>query len=142
MGAVVTPELYKCVISYAGVTDLESMFQPRIVGRVGFRDRTPEEMIFINQVVGERKDSEYLRERSPARNAAKIRVPVFIAHGEMDMVVPFTDALAMRSALEHEHKTFEFFSRPDEGHGFDQEANEIALFTQIEAFLKKYNPAQ
>jgi dipeptidyl aminopeptidase/acylaminoacyl peptidase len=141
MGAVVTPELYKCVISYAGVTDLETMFQPRIIGRIGFRDRTPEEMVFITRVVGDRKDADYLHERSPAWNAAKIRAPVFIAHGELDMVVPFNNAQAMRSALEREHKTFEFFSRTDEGHGFEQEANEIALFTQIEAFLKKYNPA-
>ena len=141
MGAVATPELYKCAISYSGVTDLESMFQSRIIGRIGYRDRTPEEMIFINQWVGDRKDATYLHERSPAFNAAKIQVPVFIAHGELDMVVPFANAQAMRNALEHEHKTFEFFSRTDEGHGFEQEANEIALFTQIEAFLKKYNPA-
>lgn len=141
MGAVMTPELYKCVIAYAGVTDLESMFQPRVMGRIGYRDRTPEEIVFINRWVGDHKDADFLHERSPAWNAAKIRAPVFLAHGELDLVVPFNNAQAMRAALEREHKSFEFFSRPDEGHGFDQEANEIALFTQIEAFLKKYNPA-
>ncbi|HEY1283973.1 MAG TPA: S9 family peptidase [Steroidobacteraceae bacterium] len=140
MGAALAPELYKCVISYAGVTDLESMFQPRIIGRIGYRDRTPEELVFISRVVGDRKDADYLHERSPAWNAAKIRAPVFIAHGELDPIVPFSNAQSMKSALEREHKTFEFFSRPDEGHGFEQEANEIALFTQIEAFLKKYDP--
>ena len=141
MGAVMTPELYRCVISYAGVTDLESMFQPRVMGRIGYRDRTPEEMVFINRWVGDRKDTDFLHARSPAWNAAQIRAPVFLAHGELDMVVPFSNAQAMRAALEREHKSFEFFSRTDEGHGFDQEANEIALFTQIEVFLKKYNPA-
>jgi dipeptidyl aminopeptidase/acylaminoacyl peptidase len=140
MGAAMTPDIYRCVISYAGVTDLESMFQPRIMGRIGYRDRAPEEIVFLNRMIGDRKDAEYLHERSPAWNAAKIRAPVFIAHGELDMVVPFSNAQAMKSALEREHKPVEFFSRTDEGHGFEQEANEIALFTQVETFLRKYNP--
>jgi len=141
MGAVTTPELYKCAVSISGVTDLETMFQPRIVGTSIFRDRTPEELTFISKVVGDKRDSAYLRERSPVANAAKIRAPIFIAHGEQDLIVPFGNATQMRDALVQAHKTVEFFSRPDEEHGFAQEANQIALLTQIEQFLQKYNPA-
>lgn len=140
MGAATTPEVYKCAISYAGVSDLETMFQPRVIGREGMRDRTPEELDFMRRVVGDKRDAAWLRERSPVANAAKIRCPVFIAHGERDLIVPFSNAQAMRAALEREHKTVEFFSRSDEAHGFIQGANEIALFSRIEAFLKKYNP--
>jgi len=141
MGAAMTPELYKCVISYSGVTDLVTLFQPRVVVAGFHADRSPEEVEFWNRVMGNRRDTAYLRERSPVANAAKIRAPVFIAHGEQDLIVPFSNATDMRNALEQAHKTVEFFSRPDEGHGFDQEANQIALFTQIEQFLQKYNPA-
>jgi dipeptidyl aminopeptidase/acylaminoacyl peptidase len=140
MGAATTPELYRCAISYVGVTDLETMFQPRIIGRSGMRDRTPEELEFIRRVVGDRREAAWLTARSPVSHAAQIACPVFIAHGERDLVVPFSNAQAMRAALEREHKTVEFFSRPDEAHGFVQDANEIALFTRIAAFLKKYNP--
>ncbi len=79
--------------------------------------------------------------RLPVNNAAKIQCPVFIAHGEHDLIVPFSNAQEMRAALEHAHKTVEFFSRPDEAHGFIRDVNEIALFTRIDAFLRKYNPA-
>jgi dipeptidyl aminopeptidase/acylaminoacyl peptidase len=142
MGAATTPELYKCAISYAGVSDLETMFIPRIISRLGMRDRTPEELEFINRVVGDKRDAAYLRERSPVNNAAKIRCPVFIAHGERDLIVPFSNAQDMRAALEREHKKVEFFSRTDEAHGFIRDVNEIALFTHIDAFLRRYNPVE
>ena len=141
MGAAMTPELYKCAISYSGVTDLVTLFQPRVAVAGFHSDRSPEEIEYWNRVMGDRRDTTYLRERSPVANAAKIRAPVFIAHGEQDLIVPFANATDMRDALVQAHKTVEFFSRPDEGHGFDQEANQIALFTQIEQFLQKYNPA-
>jgi len=83
MGAATTPELYRCAISYAGVSDLETMFQSRIIGRQGGRDRTPEELDFMRRVVGDKRDAAWLRERSPVTNAARIRCPVFIAHASV-----------------------------------------------------------
>jgi dipeptidyl aminopeptidase/acylaminoacyl peptidase len=141
MGAATTPDLYKCAISYSGVTDLESVFQSRVLAGNAHVDRSSEALAYFSRVIGEHRDSAFLREHSPLYNVAKIRCPVFIAHGGQDFIVPISNATRMRDALQGAHKVVEFFYKAEEGHGFDLDANEIELFGQVERFLQKYNPA-
>jgi dipeptidyl aminopeptidase/acylaminoacyl peptidase len=141
MGLIRTPELYRCAISVAGVTDLSGMLQPLLIGKSIQRERPSEELQFWSSVIGERRDSEYLHERSPLYNVEKIHAPVFLAHGEDDWIVPLSDSVRLRNALETAHKEVEFLSKPDEGHGFLKEGNNIELYERIEKFLQKNNPA-
>jgi len=141
MDAATHPELFRCAISYAGVSDLESVFAAEIVGDGWTVQRSPEELAFLARTLGDRRDTAFLREHSPLYNASKIACPVFIAHGRQDYVVPVSQARQMREALKKANKTVEYLEKPDDGHGFHIERNRVELFTQIDAFLRKYNPA-
>jgi dipeptidyl aminopeptidase/acylaminoacyl peptidase len=141
MGAATRPDLFRCAISYAGVTDLESMYDTTIVGDGWTAQRSSESMVYLTHTLGERRDPEFLRKQSPVYNAANINCPVFIAHGRQDFVVQINNAHRMRDALQSAHKVVDYLEKPDEGHGFRNEQNLIELFTRIEQFLQKYNPA-
>jgi dipeptidyl aminopeptidase/acylaminoacyl peptidase len=141
MAAATRPDMFRCAISYAGVTDLESVFQPSIVGEGWVAERPPEQIVMLTRVIGDRRDADFLREHSPVYNAAKIECPVFIAHGRQDSIVSVKDARRMRDALQKAGKKVEYVEKPDEGHGFANEENRIDLFTRIDAFLKKHDPA-
>ena len=141
MGLVTTPDLYRCGISYSGVSDLTNIFNGMVIGNGLHRERSREELAFWAKTIGHRDDSAYLRAHSPLFNVERIRAPVFIAHGTEDFVVPYTTAVAMRDALKSANKPVEFFDRSDEGHGFRGEANNVALFTKIGHFLDNCNPA-
>ena len=140
MGAATRPDLFRCAISYAGVTDLESMYDTTIVGDGWVAQRSSESMVYLTHTLGERRDAEFLRKQSPVYNAANINCPVLIAHGRQDVVVQINNAHRMRDALESAHKVVEYLEKPDEGHGFHDEQNLIELATRIEQFLQKYNP--
>ena len=66
---------------------------------------------------------------------------MFLAHGVDDLIVPYSTATRFRDSMQSAGKTVEFYSRPDEGHGFEKVANNVELFTKIEQFLQKCNPA-
>ena len=140
MGLVLTPDLYRCGITYSGVSDLQEMFEPLVKANSIYRERSVDELAFWTNAFGGRKDAAYLRERSPLYNVNKIAVPVFIAHGVDDLIVPYGTATKFRDALQSAGKTVEFYSRPDESHGFEKPANNVELFTKIETFLQKCNP--
>jgi dipeptidyl aminopeptidase/acylaminoacyl peptidase len=140
MGAATRPDLFRCAISYAGVTDLESMYDTAVVGDGWTAQRSSESMVYLTHTLGERRDTEFLRKQSPVYNAANINCPVFIAHGRLDVVVQINNAHRMRDALQDAHKVVDYLEKPEEGHGFHYEQNVIELYTRIEQFLQKYNP--
>jgi len=142
MGLVNTPDLYRCGISYSGLSDLTSVFDGWVRSNDLTRERPREELNYWRTVIGHADDSAYLRARSPVYNVDKIRAPVFIAHGMDDLVIPYGTAVALRDALKKSGKTVEFFSRPDEGHGFRKAANNVALFGDIDRFLESCNPSR
>lgn len=140
MGLVLTPELYRCGITVSGVSDLPEIFQPLVQTNNLARERSREELAFWRNAFGEYANAAYLRDRSPLYNVQKIRVPVFIAHGVDDLVVPYSTATAFRDALQGAGRNVEFLGRPDEEHGFTKEANSVELFSRIERFLQRCNP--
>jgi len=141
MGLVQTPDLYRCGITYAGVSDLETIYQKVIFGNSLYRVRSRDEINFWSRVLGHHSDPAFLREHSPLHNVDKIRAPVFIAHGQDDFIVPISDATRLRDALASQHKTVEYLTKVNEWHGFQKESNRIDLYNHVEAFLRKYNPA-
>jgi dipeptidyl aminopeptidase/acylaminoacyl peptidase len=65
-----------------------------------------------------------------------------MAYGGRDTRVPLDHGTDMRNALQPAGKTYEWMSFPGEEHGLVFEENRIKLFTDVEAFLQKYNPAE
>ncbi len=141
MGLVRTPDLFRCGITFAGVSDLDMLLNTRTV-RAKTANTTvnisPETIRYWESVVGDRKDEAALRADSPRYNAAGIKAPVLIAHGEDDFTVPYDHATALREALEKAGKKVEFLGVREEGHGFRHADNRIKLFGTIEKFLAQH----
>ncbi len=86
----------------------------------------------------EAKDA--LWEVSPLKYVDKNTVPTVINHGMVDNIVPFTNATALRNALEENGVEYEFNAYPNSGHGLDadeenmKKADEL-YYEYIETYL-------
>ena len=134
MGAIKTPELYRCAISWAGVTDVPAMMRhdknhtlPARYSR--WRDR----------VRGEADAN--LRDVSPVRRASEVGIPVLLMHGTDDDNVPFRQAEEFAKAMKKAGKPLEFIEFADVEHNVEKSADRIKFLTAVETFLAKHNPA-
>ncbi|MEW5834122.1 MAG: prolyl oligopeptidase family serine peptidase [Pseudomonadota bacterium] len=130
MTTIRAPGLFKCAIGYAGVYDLAMMY------RKGDVRESKSGRSYLHTVIG--RDDASLDANSPDKLAGKIDVPVLLIHGEDDQRAPFAQAKAMRAALDAAHKPYEWLAKPEEGHGFYDEKNNIERLQRIQAFLEKY----
>jgi dienelactone hydrolase len=112
-GLVKTPTLYRCGISFAGVSDIGEMF-------TDWSDTNDDEVgkEFTRFAVG---DVDTMAAQfdaiSPEKHADQIQVPVLLAHGMSDHRVPPGHSRRMEAALEKAHKSVESHWYPGEGHG-------------------------
>lgn len=128
-----TPDIYRCGISIAGVSDWLSI----IKGRTDEEYRLAYEH-WVEQIGDPKEDHDFLASVSPVNFADKIVAPVFIIQGKDDRVVPPKQAKLMISALEKAgHKPEKLFLS-DTGHGFTSERGRVEGFKRIEAFLLEH----
>jgi len=130
MGAVKTPDLYKCAISFAGVSDLLLML----------RDERKELSIhYWERHIGDAgKDREKLIATSPARQAEKIRIPILLIHGKDDLIVPYKHSESMADALKDAGKPFKLVPLEGEDHYLTFGKTRIAMLRETEKFLAQY----
>ncbi len=134
-GAALTPDLYKCAVSIAGVSDLEDF--------IGWRKRNwgsdSEGYTYWLKAIGNPdKDEARLREVSPLAQADKIRIPVLLIHGDGDFVVPIAQSKAMKKALDKSGKKTELITLVDEGHSYWSAESEMLTMNAIDNFLWKH----
>lgn len=127
MGVVREPDLYRCAIGLAGVYDLNHLYTWGDI----HRDKLG--MAYLKRVLG--TDKADLAARSPADQAARIKVPVFLAHGTMDGRVPVKYAREMHKALERAGVPVEYVTYTYEGHGLDSPRHWRDFYTRMLKFL-------
>jgi dipeptidyl aminopeptidase/acylaminoacyl peptidase len=133
MGLIGTPELFRCGISYAGVTDVRALTRGSLTGEL-----RREEQTILRQRIGDyRADQKHLDAISPVRLVEKIQAPILLAYGAKDPKVKIEQARDLAKALKKKRKKFELIIEPNEGHGFFSEKAQTNLFNRIEAFLKE-----
>ncbi|MFZ5548129.1 MAG: alpha/beta hydrolase family protein [Pseudomonadota bacterium] len=131
MGAAKTPELYRCAVSFAGVTDLLDLEMHQ-------RDFVNGAAVF-SQMVGEAwGDRDQLKATSPVRLADKIQAPVLLIHGTADLSVPFSQGKDMASALKRAGKRYRFIEQEDGDHHLGQQVHRTQFFRELEAFLAEH----
>ncbi|WP_324750743.1 S9 family peptidase [Sphingomonas sp. LY54] len=134
-GAIRTPERYRCAVSYAGVTDLSAQLRDN---RKSF-SATRYFRQWRVKVAGE--SGHDLQALSPLAQAARLKVPVLIAHGEQDTVVSVKQGQAMEKALRAAGADVTSVFYKDTGHSFS-DSDDLADFLQrLDSFLAKHNPA-
>ena len=94
--AATDPALYKAVVAIAPVTDL-NLLKAEEQEYAGYKETAA----FIG-------DGPHLIEGSPVRQAASIKVPVLLAHGDLDVNVGIDQSERMQAALQSAGKQSEF----------------------------------
>jgi acetyl esterase/lipase len=123
--AVVDPSVFKAVIAIAPVTDLPEF-------KEGYRHWS--NFLVVSRQIGE---GPHVREGSPALNAAKIKVPVLLFHGEMDRNVPIRQSREMADRLAAAGVPHELVTWPDLDHQLDDSAVRAEMLRKSDAFLRK-----
>lgn len=122
--------VYRCAVSYAGVSDMTAMVRY--------------DSSFLNG--GRSKD--YLRLQapdlkavSPINYASDFSTPILIMHGKADQTVPVKQSREMVARLKAAKATYRYVEQPLGDHHFTREADRLQFLQELEAFLIKYNPS-
>ena len=83
-------------------------------------------------------DKDQLVKTSPALNAEKIKVPLFIAQGANDPRVKKEESDQMVDALKKKGIEIDYLVKDNEGHGFLNEENRFEFYNKMASFLKTY----
>ena len=131
-GAALTPDLYKCAVAIAGISDLDDF--------IGWRKRNwgsdSEGYTYWLKAIGDPdKDEARLREVSPLAQAARIKIPILLIHGSQDYIVPIAQSKAMKKALDKAGRKTELITLQDEGHSYWSADNQKLTMTAIDNFL-------
>jgi len=131
-GATMTPELYACAISFAGVSDLAAM-QISSEQRQG---RNSGSVSYWREHMGlTRFDTEKIHAISPAYLAANVRAPILLMHGKDDTTVLIEQSRMMANALRTAGKTYQFIELDGEDHYLSKQETREKFLTEMENFL-------
>lgn len=131
MGAIKNPDLYKCAISMAAITDLQDLVRDEKQYRFG-RLRTK------NSILRGFEDKDAIKDNSPRRRADEIKIPLFLAHGEKDQRVHFDHYKRMKSALKKSASDTTFMEFEDEDHFLSAQKNRQKFFVGLDKFLTEH----
>jgi dipeptidyl aminopeptidase/acylaminoacyl peptidase len=127
------PELYKCGVSIAGVTDWMSIYHRLDDPEYRFARE------FWKRNIGDPNlDETFLRSISPVNFADKITAPLLLIQGKQDRRVPAGQARAMIAALEKAGRKPESLFLANDGHGMTTPKAKLEGFKAIEAFLAQH----
>lgn len=131
MGLIKDPDQYRCGVAFAAVSDPRNMFD-------FFWSDIPDEAkaYGMKELLGDRvKDEAQFIATSPVEQAARLKSPLLLVHGEKDRRVPLQNGERMRDALKKYNKPVEWVSYPWAAHGFPKVEDELDFYRRVEKFL-------
>jgi dipeptidyl aminopeptidase/acylaminoacyl peptidase len=136
MGLVNDPDLYRCGVEWAGVTDISLMYTGTWYGDSDLPNgyRTHGMPVMIGDPV---KDAAQLKATSPLEQAARIHQPLLLAYGGADRRVPLFHGTRFRDAVRRTNPNVEWIEYPEEGHGWALPKNRIDFWSRVERFLDR-----
>lgn len=134
MGAAKTPDQYRCVVAWVGVTD------PTLLFKLHWSDIAPEVKAYsMPTLIGDpNSDAQMLSANSPLQHAGRIKSPVLLAYGIQDRRVPIEHGRQMRAALETAGNAPIWIEYDGEGHGWSRLETRLDYWGQVERFLAKH----
>jgi dipeptidyl aminopeptidase/acylaminoacyl peptidase len=132
-----TPDRYRCVVSFAGVSDLPEMLKDES------RERGADHWVvsYWADQFGSDEGKEKLRSISPYFHAENFKAPVLLIHGRNDTVVPADQSMRMERALKRADKDVEFVLLKGEDHYYTNAETRIEALGLMSDFIEKHNPA-
>lgn len=134
-GGAFTPDLYKCVIAIAGVSDIPAMLDEE---ERRFGTDSAVYSFWVKRLGDPKTDLAQMQSVSPALQAANFKVPVLLVHGNQDSIVPIDQSKRMEKALKAVGKQVQFVTIDDEGHNFSKPKSRLILFREMETFLNAH----
>ena len=130
MGAINTPSLYTCAVSFAGVMDL-----PRLVDdEIADGNRKAAKYSITSGFSGRAE----MKQQSPARRAKEINIPLLLAHGDRDNVVDFTHQYKiMKSALKNTKASVTYVHLKMGNHYLSNGDNRRKYYKALDKFLQE-----
>ena len=127
LSGVEEPDLYKCIVSVAGVSDPESLGwgMMNFVGGNSARS-------FIGT------EDNVIETGSPLKRVAEIQAPVLMFHAEKDLNVPIKQSEDMVDALKQNKKSVEYITYEHAEHSIVPERYRIDMLTRLGEFLDKH----
>ena len=133
-GLVKTPNLYRCGISFAGVSDVGAMFSDWSDSNA---DTAVREIMLttIGDVTLQKTQFDSV---SPLLHATQIRAPVLLMHGDEDLRVPISHSKKMKRALDEYQTPYEWTEFEGEGHGLAYVTHLRFFYTKMLTFIEKH----
>jgi dipeptidyl aminopeptidase/acylaminoacyl peptidase len=123
--AVVDPDLFKAVVAVAPVTDLGKLKDESL----GYSNSR-----VVRDFIG---SGPHIEEGSPARNAERIKAPVIMFHGDLDLNVGVFQSRYMQDQLKAAGKASELIVYPKLDHSLVDSAARADMLAKSDAFLRK-----
>ncbi|GAB4527693.1 MAG: S9 family peptidase [Parvularculaceae bacterium] len=134
-GATLTPDLYSCAASYAGVSDLPALLG-YLVGQSG-RDST-QVSYWRWHILGEEQDYDLAAAKSPINNVRAAIAPILLIHGEDDTVVDASQSRRMAEALAAAGKPHKLVMMKSEDHWLSREPTRQQLLQESLAWVEQH----
>ena len=137
-GVTLEKGVYRCAVSYAGVSDLRRMVTD-IARDTGHHDN--ETLRYWTRFMGaDGAGDRSLDRRSPAFLAAQADAPILLLHGRDDYVVPIVQSRVMADALRGAGKPHEFIELEGEDHWLSRSTSRQRMLNETVRFLEIHNP--
>ena len=132
MGAAVTPNRYRCVVSIGGVTDLPDFLKKRAEGDVRYSDYYAKWVRLLGDA-----DANWTNQQrySPVNLARQFRAEVLLIHGDNDSFSPDRQSRKMQSALKAINKDARFVLIPRDSQGLLYPQSRHQVQREVSAFL-------
>jgi dipeptidyl aminopeptidase/acylaminoacyl peptidase len=127
VGAQRNPDLFRCAVSIAGLSDLGLLIDE------GYRWLSAK---VVQKQVG--TDPAKLKRDSPRQHATDFKVPVLLLHGDRDAQAPYAQSEVMDTALTHAGKPHRFITIHDADHQLSAESDRVTMLREVEAFLVEH----
>ena len=123
-----TTTRYKCLVSHAGLVNLESQW--------GTSDTIYSREVNMGGPPWEQ--NPLWREQNPIRYADRFRTPVLVTIGENDFRVPLNNTLEYWSALQRKQVPSRLLVFPDENHWILKGENSRLFYSELSAWLARW----
>lgn len=137
-GVTVQQGLYRCAVSWGGVSDPQGMLR-----RSGEGGAANAETRYWKMFIGARDAvaDGGIKAISPLALAERADAPVLLMHGKDDTVVPIEQSRDMAKALKRAGKPYEFQEFPED-HWLSTGEQRTAMLKAAVAYVLRYNPPE
>jgi acetyl esterase/lipase len=134
-GGAFTPELYKCVVSVSGVSDI-----PDMMSRTKYDYGSNHWVVsYWDKIIADGKGSEdMLKEISPSNFVENFKAPTLLLHGEDDHVVRIDQSELMYKRLKKAGKEVKFVELEGEDHFLSSGETRKQALKEIVTFVNKH----